>query len=165
MFLVHTDGSPILTRKGTGFFCSVRATVCSPKTRTSYSSAGSIFTLPEGFSRGAYQVRVISAMIRSVCQLMMTTRISLTYNFCIQVGLIQKGNQGQIPLYGLLLIFCFRNDTDRSISAYELYIEQGKTSNGNKEAHDIQKQCNDFKKSFSRDIVIHFVGAWYATRP
>ncbi|KAK1231283.1 hypothetical protein PQX77_005598 [Marasmius sp. AFHP31] len=68
-----------------------------------------------GFSRGAYQVRVLSAMIE-------------------KVGMIHRGNDYQIPF------------------AYELYL---------KYTDDTQTElalC--FKKTFSRDVKVHFVGAW-----
>ncbi|KAJ8092918.1 hypothetical protein PM082_023552 [Marasmius tenuissimus] len=70
-----------------------------------------------GFSRGAYQVRVLSAMIN-------------------KVGLIHRGNDDQIPF------------------AYELY---------SKCTDDHTKQTDEashFKTTFSRDVQVHFVGAW-----
>ncbi|KZV80601.1 hypothetical protein EXIGLDRAFT_629887 [Exidia glandulosa HHB12029] len=69
-----------------------------------------------GFSRGAYQVRVLSAMIDSV-------------------GLLHKGNHAQIPF------------------AYELY--QPSTPED-----DARKMLQRFKDSFSRQVQVHFVGAW-----
>ena len=53
--------------------------------------------LVKGFSRGAYQVRVLAAMIDAVSAL-------FQYDICVctdlghQVGLIHKGNEAQIPL-------------------------------------------------------------------
>ncbi|KAL0059017.1 hypothetical protein AAF712_014255, partial [Marasmius tenuissimus] len=68
-----------------------------------------------GFSRGAYQVRVLSAMIE-------------------KIGLIHRGNDYQIPF------------------AYELY---------SKCTGDTQTElASRFKKTFSRDVKVHFVGTW-----
>ncbi|KZV99911.1 WD40 repeat-like protein [Exidia glandulosa HHB12029] len=67
-----------------------------------------------GFSRGAYQVRALSAMIDAV-------------------GLIQRGNQDQIPF------------------AYQLYAETRPVDSGMKDR---------FKTTFSREVRVHFVGAW-----
>ncbi|EIM79565.1 uncharacterized protein STEHIDRAFT_69324 [Stereum hirsutum FP-91666 SS1] len=70
-----------------------------------------------GFSRGAYQVRCLSAMIDTV-------------------GLIHRGNDAQIPLYVVL------------------YILQHYVSD------DPKEMAKRFKKSFSREVQVHFVGAW-----
>ncbi|KIJ35237.1 hypothetical protein M422DRAFT_141734, partial [Sphaerobolus stellatus SS14] len=64
-----------------------------------------------GFSRGAYQVRVLAGMM-------------------YRVGLIHKGNEEQIPF------------------AYELYAK-----------HDDTFSLN-FKKTFSREVKVEFVGVW-----
>ncbi|KIJ36141.1 hypothetical protein M422DRAFT_121683, partial [Sphaerobolus stellatus SS14] len=64
-----------------------------------------------GFSRGAYQVRVLAGMM-------------------YRVGLIHKGNEEQIPF------------------AYELYAK-----------HDDTLSLN-FKKTFSREVKVEFVGLW-----
>ncbi|KZV95444.1 WD40 repeat-like protein [Exidia glandulosa HHB12029] len=69
-----------------------------------------------GFSRGAYQVRVLSAMLDAV-------------------GLIHKGNQGQIPF------------------AYQLYAEMNP-------GVDTVKMKEHFKNTFSRPVRVHFVGVW-----
>ncbi|KAF7979735.1 hypothetical protein HWV62_41104 [Athelia sp. TMB] len=66
-----------------------------------------------GFSRGAYQMRVLAAMIK-------------------KVGLIQAGNEEQIPLY----------------------VTLGFTPNN-------LKHAERFKETFSRrDVNIHFLGVW-----
>ncbi|TFK47523.1 hypothetical protein OE88DRAFT_1636153 [Heliocybe sulcata] len=74
-----------------------------------------------GFSRGAYQVRALSAMID-------------------KVGLIHKGNQAQIPF------------------AYELYasIDESKP---HADSSSVPMEMH-FKTTFSRDVRVHFVGAW-----
>lgn len=91
-----------------------------------------------GFSRGAYQVRALSAMID-------------------KVGLIHEGNEGQIRF------------------AYELYADLGskkeqQASSDIIDAISIQTTIDQnarppdmaemFKKTFSRDVWVHFVGAW-----
>ncbi|KZV67661.1 WD40 repeat-like protein [Peniophora sp. CONT] len=67
-----------------------------------------------GFSRGAYQVRTLSAMLH-------------------KVGLIHRGNEKQIPF------------------AYQLYSHNDFAS---------EVKADLFKKTFSRDVKVHFVGAW-----
>ncbi|EPQ55051.1 hypothetical protein GLOTRDRAFT_41937, partial [Gloeophyllum trabeum ATCC 11539] len=74
-----------------------------------------------GFSRGAYQVRALSAMID-------------------KVGLIHKGNQAQIPF------------------AYELYASIDE-SNRDPDPSSVPMDRH-FKETFSRDVRVHFVGAW-----
>ncbi|KZV67668.1 WD40 repeat-like protein [Peniophora sp. CONT] len=69
-----------------------------------------------GFSRGAYQVRTLSAMIA-------------------KVGLIHRNNEWQIPL------------------AYQLYANADDSSRATTSTHS-------FKDVFSRDVKVHFVGAW-----
>ncbi|VDB86404.1 unnamed protein product [Peniophora sp. CBMAI 1063] len=95
-----------------------------------------------GFSRGAYQVRVLSAMIN-------------------KVGLIDRGNEKQIPF------------------AYKWYTNPGSESEARKEPSSVEvPRTNDtpvdaqptswsqihsatrFKEVFSRDVTVHFVGAW-----
>ncbi|OCH91831.1 WD40 repeat-like protein [Obba rivulosa] len=85
-----------------------------------------------GFSRGAYQVRTLSAMI-------------------CKVGLIHKGNEEQIPF------------------AYELYAaeqfekdkkHQKSNASGSGDAGTDETKSERFKKTFSREVQVHFVGAW-----
>jgi len=53
-----------------------------------------------GFSRGAFQVRVLSAMIDKVLNIITSAFFWLSnVSVIIQVGLIHKGNEMQIPLY------------------------------------------------------------------
>ncbi|KAJ8092922.1 hypothetical protein PM082_023558 [Marasmius tenuissimus] len=75
-----------------------------------------------GFSRGAYQVRVLSAMIE-------------------MVGLIHRGNDDQIPF------------------AYELY---SKCTDPMKTLarQPVDSEASHFRKTFSREVKVHFVGAW-----
>lgn len=81
-----------------------------------YQTGDRIFLF--GFSRGAYQVRTLAAMIA-------------------EVGLIHRGNDGQIPF------------------AYELYANSGEDTLSRGKSKTAR-----FKETFSRDVKIHFVGAW-----
>jgi hypothetical protein len=54
-----------------------------------------------GFSRGAYQIRVIAGMIEKV-RLSLLYLIRGRYETSTQVGLLHKGNTDQIPLCVLL---------------------------------------------------------------
>ncbi|EIM79559.1 uncharacterized protein STEHIDRAFT_69301 [Stereum hirsutum FP-91666 SS1] len=69
-----------------------------------------------GFSRGAYQVRCLSAMIHTV-------------------GLIHRGNEAQIAF------------------AYQLYANERTLENPS-------YMAERFKETFSREVKVHFVGAW-----
>ncbi|OCH91825.1 hypothetical protein OBBRIDRAFT_871792, partial [Obba rivulosa] len=71
-----------------------------------------------GFSRGAYQVRALSAMID-------------------KVGLIHKGNEEQNPLY--------------------VHFSNFATGNALCTAETAPQR---FKKTFSRNVRVHFVGVW-----
>ncbi|KAL0959584.1 hypothetical protein HGRIS_011294 [Hohenbuehelia grisea] len=73
-----------------------------------------------GFSRGAYQVRTLAAMIK-------------------KVGLVFPGNREQIPF------------------AYEIYSQKFK---GRKATAESDEMARHFKRTFSRKIGIHFLGAW-----
>ncbi|TFK27903.1 WD40 repeat-like protein [Coprinopsis marcescibilis] len=78
-----------------------------------------------GFSRGAFQVRALSAMID-------------------QIGLIHKGNEMQIPF------------------AYQLYARSGDAAQRVKKVGTSEhvSKTERFKKAFSREVKVHFVGAW-----
>ncbi|TFK18430.1 WD40 repeat-like protein [Coprinopsis marcescibilis] len=81
-----------------------------------------------GFSRGAFQVRALSAMID-------------------KVGLIYAGNEAQIPF------------------AYQLYARSGSDDVksqpvGESDTSATTSKTERFKKAFSRDVKVHFVGAW-----
>ncbi|KAI0028133.1 hypothetical protein K488DRAFT_28219, partial [Vararia minispora EC-137] len=92
-----------------------------------YENGDRIFLF--GFSRGAYQVRVIAGMLELV-------------------GLLHKGNNGQIP---------FAYDLYRHSLSSERSGSGGPALSGAKAA----KLCKNFKKSLSRENVrVHFVGAW-----
>ncbi|TFK27916.1 WD40 repeat-like protein, partial [Coprinopsis marcescibilis] len=84
-----------------------------------------------GFSRGAFQVRALSAMID-------------------KVGLIYKGNELQIPLCvdftsSIYKIFSFGNSPKvvKKVGTGE-YVSK----------------TERFKKAFAREVRVHFVGAW-----
>ncbi|KZV75637.1 WD40 repeat-like protein [Peniophora sp. CONT] len=88
-----------------------------------------------GFSRGAYQVRVLSAMID-------------------KVGLIDRGNEKQIP-------FAYQWYTNTSSDPADMGEPMSAVS---EPSHAKQSPHIDsakrFKEVFSRDIQVHFVGAW-----
>ncbi|KAF9254457.1 WD40 repeat-like protein [Marasmius fiardii PR-910] len=84
-----------------------------------------------GFSRGAYQVRVLSAMIE-------------------KVGLIYKGNELQIPFAWEL--YCRSSDSPLVLAP----ISPPRTSSNN-----LPDMAASFKNTFCRpDVKVHFVGAW-----
>ncbi|THV02703.1 WD40 repeat-like protein [Dendrothele bispora CBS 962.96] len=97
-----------------------------------YEDGGRIFLF--GFSRGAYQVRVIAGMIE-------------------KVGLLYKGNNDQIA-FAYELYTSSTTSTKRSVPGTEGL--QRKKSQSNQE--DL---CKYFKDTLSRPHVkVHFVGAW-----
>ncbi|KAK7056274.1 hypothetical protein VNI00_002827 [Paramarasmius palmivorus] len=96
-----------------------------------------------GFSRGAYQVRVLSAMIE-------------------KVGLIHKGNEDQIAF--AYELYCASSDeiSEPSMSDYSSLsgstLVAESTSKHNTESEDMASR---FKRTFSRENVkVHFIGAW-----
>lgn len=52
-----------------------------------------------GFSRGAYQVRVLAGMIDKVLHVVRSAIYHVDFQKFQQVGLIHKGNEQQIPLF------------------------------------------------------------------
>ncbi|KJA23435.1 hypothetical protein HYPSUDRAFT_137760, partial [Hypholoma sublateritium FD-334 SS-4] len=95
-----------------------------------YKTGDRIFLF--GFSRGAFQVRVLSAMID-------------------KVGLIYKGNELQIPFAYEL----YADPKSDDITATEV------GSKGLGGSKDKTSSAERFKKAFSREEVkVHFVGAW-----
>ncbi|OCH91837.1 WD40 repeat-like protein [Obba rivulosa] len=100
-----------------------------------------------GFSRGAYQVRTLAAMI-------------------YKVGLIHKGNEEQIPFaYELYAAERFVKDDKND------HEGRGKSTNGRNltdrlggrtraEGEMDGTKSEHFKKTFSREVQVHFVGAW-----
>ena len=67
-------------------------------------ASSSSFLCYLGFSRGAYQVRVIAGMIERVCPFPDSCCTLILCPAVIQVGLLYKGNNEQIPLYALLRV-------------------------------------------------------------
>lgn len=53
---------------------------------------------PQGFSRGAYQVRCLSAMIDRVCTHGLPILALYISRLLLKVGLIHRGNEAQIAL-------------------------------------------------------------------
>ena len=84
-----------------------------------------------GFSRGAYTARALAGMIHKVC--------IPKYNHSIvshlsQVGLLPPGNHQQVPF------------------AYKMYSREDESG---------WQQSKHFKKAFSVDVRVDFLGAWY----
>ncbi|KAJ8094997.1 hypothetical protein PM082_010215 [Marasmius tenuissimus] len=103
-----------------------------------------------GFSRGAYQARVLSAMIE-------------------KVGLIHKGNEGQIPFaYELYYRSRQKSGALSQLTSGHLHLET--SSNMNLPHLDSPKRLGAergaeepalrFKRTFCRNVKVHFVGAW-----
>ncbi|TFK20327.1 WD40 repeat-like protein [Coprinopsis marcescibilis] len=102
-----------------------------------------------GFSRGAFQVRALSAMIN-------------------KVGLLYKGNEMQIPfayqLYAQSEDEPLPADEDASKTPWynKLFPRDGAdTPDGNatKKGKKVSP-TEKFKNAFSREVKVHFVGAW-----
>ncbi|THU82442.1 hypothetical protein K435DRAFT_734741 [Dendrothele bispora CBS 962.96] len=93
-----------------------------------------------GFSRGAYQVRVLAGMIE-------------------KVGLLHKGNKDQIPFaYQLYLATTQTNAKQRSDIQDSILNKNLINQKGMKNPEALRKA---FKSALSRDDVkVHFVGAW-----
>ncbi|KAF4596920.1 hypothetical protein EYR38_008311 [Pleurotus pulmonarius] len=86
-----------------------------------------------GFSRGAYQVRVIAGMIE-------------------RVGLLYKGNNSQLPSVLKLYMKAMEVPASRMSD-----LDQASTE----ELSEVEKQCRIFKNAFSQPgVKVHFVGAW-----
>ncbi|KAJ8469873.1 hypothetical protein ONZ45_g16744 [Pleurotus djamor] len=86
-----------------------------------------------GFSRGAYQVRVIAGMIELV-------------------GLLHKGNENQIP---------FAYELYTAMTAYSKRESTPPTPGTPQKLSDEEQLCQSFKKSLCyEDVKVHFVGAW-----
>ncbi|KAJ8515493.1 hypothetical protein ONZ45_g7105 [Pleurotus djamor] len=103
-----------------------------------------------GFSRGAYQVRVIAGMIH-------------------KVGLLHKGNKNQIPFAYEL----YASITERTKRESEVKPSVATSSNNPQSQPDDHAQmrdadiendhklCSQFKATLCRkDVKVHFVGAW-----
>ncbi|KAL4262308.1 hypothetical protein AB1N83_009012 [Pleurotus pulmonarius] len=110
-----------------------------------------------GFSRGAYQVRVLAGMIE-------------------RVGLLHKGNDTHIPFaYRLYTATTEKSSVTKMIFQKLGISSEGKMSNGPSVAgkdsgttkrrlrtpSEVSKErCATFKRVFSRDVRVHFVGVW-----
>ncbi|KAJ8521312.1 hypothetical protein ONZ45_g1992 [Pleurotus djamor] len=96
-----------------------------------------------GFSRGAYQARVIAGMIE-------------------KVGLLHKGNDRQIPfayeLYSSVMESTQRKESgDKATGS----TDAGTTSKAEAQRLKQEKLCRQFKNSLCHENVkVHFVGAW-----
>ncbi|EDR04404.1 uncharacterized protein LACBIDRAFT_304666 [Laccaria bicolor S238N-H82] len=85
-----------------------------------------------GFSRGAFQVRVVAAMID-------------------KVGLIHKGNEMQIP-FAYELYADPKSDDKESSSV----TEAGSSKSGDLKTSAAER----FKLTFSNEVQVHFIGVW-----
>ncbi|KAN0129057.1 Uncharacterized alpha/beta hydrolase domain (DUF2235) domain containing protein [Lactarius tabidus] len=93
-----------------------------------YDIGDQIFLL--GFSRGAYQARVLAAMIK-------------------KVGLLRTGNNEQIP-------FAFKLYTDPEASKDIPMVSM----NPGRRGGATSTTAKEFKRAFCHDVNIHFVGVW-----
>ncbi|KAF7349700.1 hypothetical protein MSAN_01696800 [Mycena sanguinolenta] len=98
-----------------------------------YKEGDRIFLL--GFSRGAYQARVLAAMIT-------------------KVGLIRTGNKEQIPFDG-------RAQPDSETAESGSSDKESKSGAGSRsENYRLSTTAEEFKKAFCYHVNIHFVGVW-----
>ncbi|KAJ8490191.1 hypothetical protein ONZ45_g13288 [Pleurotus djamor] len=88
-----------------------------------------------GFSRGAYQARVIAGMIE-------------------KVGLLHKGNERQIPFaYELYSSVIVNTKRERETSGTNESLSEAESKE--------EELCRQFKRSLChKDVKVHFVGAW-----
>ncbi|KAI0042236.1 WD40 repeat-like protein [Auriscalpium vulgare] len=103
-----------------------------------YQEGDKIFLF--GFSRGAYQVRVIAGMIE-------------------KVGLLHKGNNNQIPFAYELYVSTTSNQKRADMKApVQMKTKAGKNT---KTTAKQEALCARFKQTLSRpNVRVHFVGAW-----
>ncbi|KAH9485828.1 hypothetical protein JR316_0002743 [Psilocybe cubensis] len=96
-----------------------------------------------GFSRGAYQVRVIAGMIE-------------------KVGLLHKGNTEQIPFaYDLYIATLKRKMPGAPTTSISTERPYEKSAAKGRPKETPEHLCRQFKKSLSNDkVVVHFVGSW-----
>lgn len=74
-----------------------------------------------GFSRGAYQARVLAGMIQTVGSVLGFGIFWLDHFH--KVGLLYAGNEEQIPLYYIHLSLARHNLTFNLFSAYQMYVD------------------------------------------
>ncbi len=87
-----------------------------------------------GFSRGAYTARALAGMIHKVCARSIMSGSNVIDRS--QVGLLPAGNHQQVPF------------------AYKMYSRDDETG---------WTRSTAFKKAFSIDVEIEFVGVWYVS--
>ncbi|KAJ8473245.1 hypothetical protein ONZ45_g16365 [Pleurotus djamor] len=102
-----------------------------------------------GFSRGAYQARVIAGMVETV-------------------GLLHKGNERQIP-FAYELCSSVMDNNKRNTSSPEATDdvssegpeEEEKLSKSERRRREQKDLCDQFKRSLChKNVKVHFVGAW-----
>ncbi|KAJ8508158.1 hypothetical protein ONZ45_g9551 [Pleurotus djamor] len=99
-----------------------------------------------GFSRGAYQARVIAGMIETV-------------------GLLHKGNERQIPfayeLYSSVMDNNKRDTSSSEVNNSAPSKAEGKIPKSEKRRREQKALCDQFKRSLChKNVKVHFVGAW-----
>ncbi|KAI0052938.1 hypothetical protein FA95DRAFT_1601309 [Auriscalpium vulgare] len=94
-----------------------------------------------GFSRGAYQVRVIAGMIE-------------------KVGLLRKGNNDQIPFAYELYMSTTSSQKRRTSASPSTPNTKSKVKSPKNRGY-AEQLCSRFKQTMSRkDVRVHFVGVW-----
>ncbi|KAJ8699102.1 hypothetical protein PTI98_002255 [Pleurotus ostreatus] len=149
---IGTRGSSIISRKidsaiATTFQSSVLMGyewLCNQ-----YKPGDRIFLF--GFSRGAYQARVVAGMIE-------------------RVGLLYRGNNSQLPSVFKLYMAMEESSTSSATTAVaepnptfgpKLETDMNLRSKAEERVLVAKEKCSIFKKAFSRPSVkVHFVGAW-----
>ncbi|KAF9064616.1 hypothetical protein BDP27DRAFT_1425619 [Rhodocollybia butyracea] len=128
-----------------------------------YEAGDRIFLF--GFSRGAYQVRVIAGMIEKADSVIEYDPPQLAYHIN-RLDFLHKGNNDQIPFaYELYLATVTERET-------KTQAMNGNLNNGSRysqknsyikiqDAEDPQLLAQNFKKTLScQDVKVHFVGTW-----
>ncbi|KAF7973793.1 hypothetical protein HWV62_14282 [Athelia sp. TMB] len=117
--------------------------------------------------KGAYQVRALAGMIHKARSPASIKYIDATAALSLQVGLIHKGNEEQIPLQVILHVLLPVIDFLTCRSAYAVYADpkSGKAppaaQGGSSGSDDDEKpMATRFKETFSRNVRVHFVGVW-----
>lgn len=133
----------------------------------------SLFTKPfhrtksySGFSRGAYQVRVLAGMIEKVrVDLRLLHPLTLGYRSDWSTRATRRRYRCRCPRWALLHV-CTQSWPD-IYSAYELYAKSDESHTQKLSEKKLRKSPQylhlKFKTTFCRENVhVHFVGVWYA---
>jgi hypothetical protein len=101
-----------------------------------------------GFSRGAYQARALAGMMEKVCPCSEPDRITFLINIPEIDGTYSTWERRANPIVWLFHIFLLHLPTEVVVSAYELYSDQENSL------------AARFKKTFAREVRVHFMGIW-----